>query len=97
MKDIGYVNAHATGTQVGDAAEAAALLRVFGDRITSGHVAVSSTKGATGHLLGAAGAVEAAFVTLALHTGIVPPTLNLTNPDPSVVPEVGRATLTKQR
>ena len=76
----------AAGTQVGDAAESVALSRVFGEHLTTGGVAVSSTKGATGHLLGAAGAVEAAFATLALHTQRVPPTLSLTHPDPEVVP-----------
>jgi 3-oxoacyl-[acyl-carrier-protein] synthase II len=72
---------------VGDAAEGAALLSVFGNHLTSGGVAVSSTKGATGHLLGAAGAVEAAFAALAISSEAVPPTLNLTHPDPGAVPE----------
>ena len=79
---VGYVNAHATGTRAGDAAESAALLEVFGDALRTGAVAVSSTKGATGHLLGAAGAVEAAFAAMAVRTGDVPPTLHLTTPDP---------------
>ncbi|MGF1426899.1 beta-ketoacyl-[acyl-carrier-protein] synthase family protein [Kitasatospora sp. LaBMicrA B282] len=76
--DIGYVNAHGTGTKLGDRAEAAALRAVFGE---SGPP-VSSTKGATGHLLGAAGAVEAVVSVLALATGALPPTLNLADPDP---------------
>ncbi|MFC1411619.1 beta-ketoacyl synthase [Streptacidiphilus sp. N1-12] len=77
--DIGYVNAHGTGTKLGDAAEAAALHTVFG----TDQPAVSSTKGSTGHLLGAAGAVEAAVSVLAVARGVLPPTVNLDDPDPS--------------
>ncbi|KST57675.1 3-oxoacyl-ACP synthase [Methylobacterium sp. GXS13] len=74
---IGYVNAHATATPVGDSGELAALRSVFGG---SGP-AISSTKSATGHLLGAAGAVEAIITVMALRSGVLPPTLNLTDPD----------------
>lgn len=76
--DIDYVNAHATGTPVGDAAEAEALYRVFGDRVP-----VSSAKGHLGHLLGACGAVEAAICVEAMRRGVVPPTRNLVDPDVS--------------
>lgn len=76
---IGYLNAHATSTQVGDGGELAAMRALFG---SNRGAAISSTKSATGHLLGAAGGLEAVFSVLALRDGILPPTLNLTNPDP---------------
>lgn len=76
---IGYVNAHATSTGVGDINEVLAMRAVFGSHATSG-LAVSSTKSMTGHLLGAAGALESVISIQALRTGILPPTLNLDNP-----------------
>ena len=78
--DVDYVNAHATSTPAGDEMEAKALHAVFGTHIE--RLAVSSTKGATGHLLGAAGGLEALLCVLALETGTLPPTINLENPDP---------------
>lgn len=77
--DVQHLNAHATSTPVGDKGEMAAIKTLFG---TNGTVAVSATKSATGHLLGAAGGLEAIFTVLALRDQVMPPTLNLENPDP---------------
>ncbi len=78
--DIGYINAHGTSTPFNDKNESAAIAAVFGD--AAKQVAVSSTKSMTGHMLGAAGGVEAGIVALALHRGVLPPTINYTTPDP---------------
>jgi 3-oxoacyl-[acyl-carrier-protein] synthase II len=76
--DVQHINAHATSTQVGDKGELSAIRAVFGDKAK---VAITSTKSSTGHLLGAAGGVEAIFTVLALRDQVVPPTLNLVDPD----------------
>ncbi|AXH61112.1 beta-ketoacyl-ACP synthase II [Providencia huaxiensis] len=76
--DVGYINAHGTSTPAGDLAEAQAVINVFGEGTD---VLVSSTKSMTGHLLGAAGAIESIFTILSLREQIVPPTINLDNPD----------------
>ena len=78
---IGYINAHGTATPQGDLAETLAIKHTFGDYAKKGLV-VSSTKSMTGHLLGAAGGVELATCVMAMRTGVVPPTINLENPDP---------------
>jgi 3-oxoacyl-[acyl-carrier-protein] synthase II len=79
-QDIDYVNAHGTSTQLGDEAELAAVHKLLGNAQGTNALSMSSTKSAIGHLLGAAGAVEAIFCTLAIRDQIVPPTLNLDNP-----------------
>ena len=92
-EDIDYINAHGTSTPQGDICETQAIKTVFGN--CARQVAVSSTKGATGHMLGAAGAVEMAICVKAIEQQVVPPTLNLDNPDPlcdlDYVPHTARA------
>jgi 3-oxoacyl-[acyl-carrier-protein] synthase II len=77
---VGYINAHGTSTMA-DAIESKAIKQVFGEQAS--RIPVSSTKSMTGHLLGAAGGIEAVFSVLALHHGILPPTINLDHPDPA--------------
>jgi 3-oxoacyl-[acyl-carrier-protein] synthase II len=77
---VDYVNAHATSTGLGDICETRAIKTVFGQDASK--VSISATKSMTGHLLGGAGAVETAACALAIRDGIIPPTINLENPDP---------------
>ncbi|MFN3412794.1 MAG: beta-ketoacyl-[acyl-carrier-protein] synthase family protein [Thermoanaerobaculum sp.] len=79
--DVGYINAHGTATEQNDPAECAAYLQVFGDQLAK--IPVSSVKGAVGHCLCAAGGIEAAITVLALHRGLLPPTANFQEPDPT--------------
>jgi 3-oxoacyl-[acyl-carrier-protein] synthase II len=79
-ENIGYVNAHGTSTEANDANETSAIKTLFGAHARQ--LNISSTKSMTGHLLGAAGGIEAVFSVMALHTGIIPPTINYENPDP---------------
>jgi 3-oxoacyl-[acyl-carrier-protein] synthase II len=80
ISEVGYINAHGTSTQLNDAMETAAIKKVFGDRAYK--VPVSSTKGVTGHLLGATGATELIACAKVIKHGIIPPTINYENPDP---------------
>jgi 3-oxoacyl-[acyl-carrier-protein] synthase II len=90
--DVDYINAHGTSTPANDASETAAIAAAFGSHAS--RLAVSSTKGVTGHCLGAAGGIEAAYTVLAVAHGLVPPTANLSTPDPACyldyVPRVAR-------
>jgi 3-oxoacyl-[acyl-carrier-protein] synthase II len=92
VSEIGYINAHGTSTPAGDLAETMGIKSVLGDHAYK--TMVSSTKSMTGHLLGAAGGVEAVFSAMALHTGVIPPTINLDNPsegcDLDYVPHTAR-------
>ncbi len=90
---VGYINAHGTSTPLNDPLETKSIKKVFGEHVKN--VPVSSTKSMTGHLLGAAGGIEAIITIMAIHDGFLPPTINLKNPDPECdldyVPNVGRA------
>jgi 3-oxoacyl-[acyl-carrier-protein] synthase II len=79
-QDVDYINAHGTSTQLNDVMETRAIKRAFGERAYQ--VPISSTKSMTGHLIGAAGAIEAAFCVLTIQNGLIPPTINLEEPDP---------------
>jgi len=89
---IGYVNTHGTSTPQGDVAECQAIRKVFGDAASK--VSISSTKSMTGHMLGAAGGAESVFSVMTLHTGVIPPTINVEEQDPEcaldVTPNVAR-------
>jgi 3-oxoacyl-[acyl-carrier-protein] synthase II len=90
--DIDYINAHGTSTPLNDVVETGAIKQVFGDHASK--LAISSTKSMTGHMLGGAGGIESVFTALTIKNGVIPPTINLDNPDPGCdldyVPNVAR-------
>ena len=85
-EDVDYINVHGTSTPLGDVAELKALDAVFGDALPS--ISISSTKSMTGHLLGAAAAIEALACIMTIVRGVVPPTINVENLDPAVNPNL---------
>jgi len=89
LGDIAHINAHATSTPVGDVAEANAIVRAFGEDLAGG-IPVSGTKSMTGHLLGAAGALEALFTILAVRDRVAPATINIDDLDPAIPLDVVR-------
>src|SRR5258708_14457270 len=94
MDDVGYINAHGTATRANDSTETAAVKSAFGQRAYA--IPISSTKSLHGHAMGASGAIEMAASLLALNAGFLPPTINLTAPDPACdldyVPNIARET-----
>ena len=94
-EDIDYVNVHGTSTPLGDIAELKAVSGVFGDHVYD--INISSTKSMTGHLLGAAGAVEALACIMAITRGIVPPTINVEHLDPAIDPKINLTLGTAQK
>jgi 3-oxoacyl-[acyl-carrier-protein] synthase II len=93
--DVNYINAHGTSTPYNDISETNAIKTVFGDHAYK--LVISSTKSMTGHLLGAAGAIEAIATILSIVNDIVPPTINLTNPDPECDLNYSALTATKTK
>jgi len=85
-EDVDYINTHATATPIGDVSETKAIERLFGDNLES--VSVSASKSMTGHLMGAAGAIEAIICVLSINDNLVSPTINTTTIDPQISPKI---------